>query len=277
MKSFKEHLQRKLDENVLDPINKTKSKELWSTSGNLLPDAKRTLLTNFYSWWDKFGFERKDIKKMLILGSITGFQYNEASDIDVNVVVNLSKEKISSVYKLLPGNVKIGKHPCNYYLTADEYDAGKADGVYNVVKDVWEKEVKKIDPKIDNSYVLEVTKFFMDGIDGRIAEYERDKKELDMFYQYLKDADLEVNKNDLEKSIAQKKGEIEADIQSLVIGYHVIKAFRWEAFVKDAKPIELQIQIKSPNLTLNNLIYKTLERFGYFDKLHSVLEKEGKL
>jgi len=277
MKSFKEHLQRKMNENVLDPINKTKSKEIWNTNEKLLPDVKRTILAALYSWWDKFGLERKDVKKVLILGSITGFQYNDASDVDVNVVANLSKEKISSIYKMLPGNVKIGKHPVNYYITADEFDAGRADGVYNIEKETWEKPVKKVDPKVDNNYVLEVAKFFMDGIDARIAEYERDKKDVSTYKDYLKNNDLELNKEEIEKAIIQKENEVKADVSALEVGHHVIKAFRWEAFEKDAHPYELSITIKSPNLTLNNLIYKTLEKYGYLERLDTIMKKEGKL
>ena len=46
------------------------------------------------------------------------------------------------------------------------------------------------------------------------------------------------------------------------------RAFRQEAFADDYESdFLITIDIQGPNESLNNVVYKILEKFGYFDKI----------
>ena len=110
----------------------------------------------------------------------------------------------------------------------------------------------------------------MDGFDLRIAEYERDVKELQLLEEYLKDESLETDKNEIEKRVILKKEEIMADLDSIKIGFHLLKAFRHEVFKGEETDFLIDIKTTHPNKSINNIIYKLIERFGYFEKMEKI-------
>jgi hypothetical protein len=260
-----------MSESVLDPIHKELAKDVWVEDGERIkPKHRKYILETLEKWLKRMGVDAEP-KQISIIGSITTYQYTDSSDIDVNVVIDISDEKRKELIKLLPNEIPLPdtKHPVNYYLAADAGEnVKKKDSVYDLLNDKWIKKPKEEDVKIPYSYVLEIAKFFMDGMDDRIAEYERDKKELELYKAYLEDKSIKIDVDEIEQIIEIKEIEIRADLDAIYVALKMAKAFRGEAFEDDYEPNFL-ITIESTNrdYSVNNLVYKTIERFGYLEKL----------
>lgn len=268
-----------LSESVLDPVHNTLAKDVWNRNNKLKEKHRRYIIDTFNDWLDTMGVE-EDPKDIVIIGSITTYQYSKYSDIDVNVAMDLSDKKRSELLKYLPNgtNLPDTNHPVNYYLSKDAMENVEIQkSAYDVLNDKWLKEPKKEDVSFPYGYILEIAKFFMDGVDERIAEYERDKKELDLYKEYQKDEEIQMSETEVQKVIEQKRLEIKADLDALYVALKMVKSFRGKAFEEDYEPHFL-ISIESANrdFSVNNLVYKALERFGYLDKLKKYKEEREK-
>lgn len=269
-----------LNENVLDPINKTLNKDLFIDGKEVVKEkVKNFIIDNFLRWFEKMGFKKERVNNFYLIGSSIGYQYTDTSDIDVTVDTDLTEAEIEKVKTILPNNNFLlnTKHPVNYYLKTLKETEKDADVIYNLKNDKWLKKSKKETVEVSASYMLEITKFFMSGIQDRLAELERDKIELEIYKNYSPEK-IEISQKEIDTLISNKETEIKSDLDALYIAYHIIKGFRKEAF-KDGEPFEVLIDInmKNPNYSVNNLVYKTLERYGYLEKLEKAKEEREKL
>lgn len=276
-----------LNENALDPIQKTRCQDIF-----IAPDkdivkekVKYFILDTFLKWFKKMGYGKEKIKTMYLIGSSLGYQYTDTTDIDVHIEVDFSQEKADELGKLLPnGNILPDtKHPIQFYLTTNLKDVKNSDNAYDLIKDKWLQKSDKDNIQVPVSQILEISKFFMAGIEDRLAEYKRDKKELEIYKSYSTEKQ-EITQKELDDLINNKENEIKADLDALFVGYHVIRGLRKEVFVNGENNIDspdleylIDIQTKKPNYSISNLIYKTLERFGYLETLHDVMEERKKL
>ena len=265
-----------LTENALDPIEKTLSPDIFITGKEIIKEkVKNYLMDTFLRWFIKMGYDKKNIKSIYVIGSSVGYQYTEVSDLDVSVEVDLETEVVKKIWPLLPnGNIiPDTKHPANYYLTVDKSDVEQSDSAYDLQNDRWLKKPSKEKNNVPFSYLTEIAKFFTAGLQNRMAEYEQDKYELEMYKKYSPEKE-EFDKKEIDDLIAQKEIEIKADIDALRIAKHVIKAFRNEAFREDDPfEISIDIKVKKPNYSINNLVYKLLEGYGYFEKLSKIFDE----
>lgn len=260
----------KIFESILDPVNKKLSSDIFDENKVLKPEVKKAILNRMYIWWLKLGFEKEEIKNVIMIGSITGYQYADSSDIDVNIGVDLTDEEVSKYAKILPNGNLLGdtKHPINYYLANNLKNVKQADSAYDVLKDEWIKKANKENASIPYSYGFEIAKFFMDGFDNRILEYKRDKHELDIYKNYLNNEELEMNKEEIEKRISLKEEEVKADLDAIHIGHKLLSSFRHEAFDDGYEPdFLIKIETSQANRSINNIVYKIIEQFGYLEKL----------
>lgn len=268
----------KTNESVLDPIHDDLSDDVW-TNGKIQKKHRDYILNKLKTWLDKMDVE-KEPTKVVVVGSITSYQYADTSDIDVNVVIDISDNKRDELIEFLPNESLLPgtKHPVNYYISKDAEDnIEKRDSAYDLIKNEWIKKPEKSDIVIPYSYVLEIAKFFMDGIDDRVAEYERDKVELELYKEYQKRKDINIDKDRLSEEIAEKEMEIKADLDAIYTALKMVKAFRNKAFEEDYEPeFLIKIETKSPDFSINNLVYKTIERFGYLEKLNKYKELRKK-
>lgn len=266
-----------INESIFDYPKKSLCKDVWTGAEELKPAVKKEILSTLTKWLESNKIEKISIKGIYFIGSLTTFQYSESSDIDINIVTTLKKSKLDELYKELPnGNLLSGtKHQINFYLSNDTNGIDSSKTLYDLNKDKWVKRAKKSDVKIPFSYVLEIAKFFMDGVDLRIAEYERDKREIETYRKQLKDKENELDVTELQALITSKELELEGDLDAVYVAYHMIKAFRKEGFSgpKEDRP-EFLIKIESddPNYSVNNLVYKEIERFDYFKKLNKYID-----
>lgn len=278
MKNFKDFLTT---ESILDPVKDTLAPEIWMSNGKLKPSVKSFIVKRIEVWLQ--GMTSKKLKGVYILGSITGYQYGPDTDIDTNIVVDISDERLKELTKLLPNghNVPGTDHPVNYYmvnnLKADWYE--NADGIYDVVNDKWirkqdKKEITKADTATNFKAVSEIARFFIIGIDAAISEYNMDVASYKTFKNYYEDTNDKIEKEDLKENMMQKLFEITADIDGILIAHHMVHSLRKEVFAgKHQVEIKTEIKAKNTNMSINNLIYKYMEKLDYFDKIAKIEDK----
>ena len=269
-----------LFESILDPVTQTRCKDLFIGPDYqvLQTKVKNQILDPIYKWLEKMGYPYEEhVRSIHIIGSSVGWQYTNTSDIDVSIETDIDPAKIKQIWKLLPNGQLLKEHPVNYYLTSDLKDVSESENAYDVLKDVWVKKQNKedIEKRVPFSYIMEITKFFLSGVDDRIQEYEADKVELDYLNSVSKDDG--VDDQEKQKLIAQKETELKADLDSIYIAHLMLKGFRNQAF-RDGHAADLIIDIKSKgNSSINNTIYKMVEKMGYFEKLEKYEKEREKL
>lgn len=280
-----------VNESVLDPIQKTRCKDLFIGPDykTIKTKVKNQILDTLYKWLKKMGFDYEEvIKDIYIEGSSVGFQYTDTADIDVSVYTNIPDEKINNLWNILPNgkNVEGTTMPINYYLMRQgSKNLNTTDNCYDLLNDKWIKEQKleEVSKSAPFSYVMEIAKFFISGINNRIQEYETDNTEL----EYIKDlTEAEIKEEEKKKMISEKEEEIKSDLDAIYVGHCMLKAMRHQAFGKKEKNEpgwypHLIIDIKQdeqddPNHSISNLIYKVVEKMGFDKKLEEYEEKRKK-
>jgi predicted nucleotidyltransferase len=270
-----------ISESLLDPIQKDLCPDLWNNQDQLKKEVKDFIMSNFEKW-QKVIKRELEVKSITIMGSLATYQYSESSDLDVHIEVELSDKEINEIFPTLPKITLLKtKHPVEYFLTKDYDNVEKSEVAYDLLKDKWVKKPKKTNVSIPYTYIIEIAKFFMAGIEDRAAQYERDKVELSLYKSYLEDEEMQSDKERFQKAIEQKEADIRADLDALFVARHLCKAFRHEAYEKKDNTYMPDFYIKfetsNPNLSINNLVYKMLDKFGYLDRLNKYADIRAKL
>lgn len=251
-------------ESVLDYVKVTLDPGIWDLqSGKLKREVRDQILNTLVKETMKAGVDFDEKWKVYVIGSITGKQYLPTSDIDVTVVVGekLSDDDLKKLAEHFVRNVNGRKavetlHPINYYFRRESYFRA-VDGAYDVVRDSWvvvPQPTKPFDPE----------KLFRDQfiIGKRVVGMI-----MQVYEELLRDlTDLEelktVRDGFYDKKYWQKSMEVWYDLIVLAQMYRQVHKARKEAFEKE---------IGDPQRSLENIVYKFLERYGYLDKLHKVL------
>jgi len=258
-----------MKESVLDPIHQELSPDLWHKNKKIKATVKKFIIDKLNEWLSLY--TKKKPKKIYIAGSMTGYQYTDYSDIDVNVIIDLPDDKIKHLASLLPnGELLPGtQHPVNYYIT-NTFKLSKSGSVYDLLNNRWVVRPQKQNTNIHYKAVLEITLSWMRKIDLDINELKRDVMEYKLYHHFYNEKDLELDRDEIEQYLQQKKSEIQSDIDTIHITYYLIKKFRKEPFEKEDYKFDFLTQEDEidANYTINNLIYKTLERFGYLEIMH---------
>jgi len=273
-------LRNFLNESILDSVKDKLSPDLWATDSKLKPSAKSFIVSRLKSWLKTVS--SKEIQHLFLLGSMSGYQYSPDADVDVNFVIDISDDRLKELSKILPNghNLPGTQHPVNYYISNKVKEEWKKSGpVYDILKERWiSKPSKKdaINPYTNYRAVSEVSRFFINAVESSISEFNADVANYQAYISFLEDAQ-ESEKDEIQDKINQKLYEIVADIDAVDIAYHMVYALRKEAFETN-KPINIktEIKIKDANTSINNLIYKYLEKLGYFDKIHDILDSREK-
>jgi hypothetical protein len=275
-----------LSESILDPIKSQLSSDLWTKENKLKPSIKTLIIKRLENWL-KTKINKK-IKHMFILGSIAGYQYNNSSDIDVNFVIDVNDERLKEIAESMMAELNEKKlpgtgHPINYFVSNKIEPAWKnADNVYDVLNNKWivKPSVQKQETVITNyRAVIEIARFFMSGLNSIISEYKADVANYEIYIDYLKNIKDEKDRKELERLSDFKLHEIISDIDSVKIAKHLIKGFRKEAFKEEEGAFEISTKIEvfdNANNSINNLIYKYLEKLGYFEETKKILDEEEK-
>lgn len=266
--------QEILRESILDTPQKELCKELFRNK-KMIPLVRKKILDTFEKWKIKF-INDAEIKDIFLLGSSTTYQYNETSDVDVNIITNLSYDKVHAIYALLPKGFLIGKHPVNYYLSINTEDVDRSTTLYDIKNDKWVRKPTYEKTVVPEDYALEIARFFMDGVDLRIAELERDKKDLEKLKNIKSNQKSVIYTGKIDEDIAKKEQEIKADYDAIGVAHYLLRSFRYEGF-SDEVGYTFKIEIKNkinPNFSMNNVVYKILDKYGYIDRLKDLEDKE---
>lgn len=274
MKNLKDYL----NESVLDSIKDKLSPDLWSNN-KIKPSAKSFIINRLKTWLKTV--YSKEVQNIFLLGSMAGYQYSPDADIDINFVIDVSKDRIWEIVKLLPNghNLPNTNHPINYYAANEIKKEWKTSGpLYDMLKEKWvikpEKESKK-DTIQNYRAISEIGRFFITSAEAVIAEFNTDVANYEAYASYLQTAD-EHEEKDVTQLMRQKLYEIIADIDSVLILKHMVMALRREAFSDSPFEITTEIKIKDSNTSINNLIYKYLEKLGYFERMGKILDSRDK-
>jgi len=178
------------------------------------------------------------VTDIIMIGSLTNYNWSKFSDIDLHVVVNYSQfpENTKDLYVEFFDLKKIifnQKHNLKMFgydvecFVQDENEVTFSSGVYSVLYDMWVNEPKKEDMKnIDKELIKEKAKQWMRIIDGVVDNI---------------------------------KDETPDEIKTIVKTYkEKLKKFR-----------NCGLQ-KGGEMSLENLVFKLLRRNGYIEKLYNL-------
>ena len=268
---------KSLTESELDPVNKTRCRDLFDENEVLLPNVKAYILELL----EKFKKECQypfEVKKLFLIGSSTGYQYTLTSDIDVTVESTLTEEQIKDAYNLLPHNVLLPgtNRPINFFCMPDDKTLKEedAENIYDVLNDTWIKKSEKNKVVLPYQYIKDLSRFFIDGAELALSRYRQDKQEIEI-YRGMDVEKHEITQEEKIEKISQKLVDLRNDIDALRLIHHIIYSFRGEGFSGQLFRVNIELANKGdPRYSPNNLVYKMIDRFGYLEKL-KVTAKEG--
>jgi hypothetical protein len=215
-----------------------------------------------------------------VVGSITGFQYGEDADIDVNVCVDMEglaartgfdeedlrhalvRNILAEQGQLLPGTA----HPVNPYLNVG-HEPPPADGIYDLAADKWIKIPERGDPSWDPyekmGEALDRAERLAEKIDAKWGLANR-------AFEAMKTFEGTAHEHQIRFMRAMKS--LKRILQTVMDERHAA----FDRIVRDDPEGPV-------NLTPENIVYKALEHWGELDRLHRAsaylhdYEKTGQL
>lgn len=270
----KEVFDQVLSESVFDPIQTTRSPELWDENEKMKPEAKEQIMKVIEGWKEQMNIPFS-ITKITMIGSMTGFQYNKNSDIDINIWTDLSDGKgIWVLRKNLPsGNFIEGTHHEIALWVGEAGESAAVDmkrfeNVYNLLTDEWEKKTEKNDIKVPYPYVMELSKFFMNSFDLTLSQADRNISEMKVFLDYNPERQ-DITGKEKVKLITDKLVDLRADMDSLKMGKHILRSFMVEGYEDMPFKVSINYQHEDPRYSMNSMVYKMCDTFGYIEKVSS--------
>jgi hypothetical protein len=260
-------------ESVLDPIQNKRSEGLFGNDELLKLEVLEFIKKTSGDWMQQLDIKFK-VVEMNGIGSSMGFQYRDNSDVDVNIFTDLDAGNLAKVRKLLPnGNIIPGtKHPLNFWIgnIAEKKDKN-FEGIYDILSNSWVRKPEKSSHEFPFPYILELSKFFMNAFDLSLSQYERDKGEINI-YRELSPEKQQISQKEIDETISRKLVDLKADLDMVRMGKHILNSFMREGY---EFPFKVNIEYKSddPRYSVNSLVYKMVERYGYQEKLTKAIEE----
>ena len=269
----------RMNENILDPIKNELTSELWNKERKLKKSVKvhilKMLETILKSITDK------KPTAVMIHGSLTGYQYMKTSDLDVMFVIDMTDEEIKEMRSMLPRDMILPgtQHPLNWY-GGNTLEINRADEVrYDVLRDRWivkPKELAANTPAAQiTSYriVIEMSRFFLAGLDSLITEYNADKMAYKKYSEYMSIAKNDEDKKALAELLKFKLEEIISDIDGIRLARHLLKTLRTEGYTDEPFEINTKIEIMDKDFNVANVIFKYIEEMGYFESTQKIVDE----
>ena len=280
---FVQITKENLNESIIDLPRKDYSKTIFDNYDTEEPKLKKSR--------DKMIDDQvKEVKKIApiikyrLIGSILTKRYRKDADLDINVLFDVPESEREEMIETLRAEVRRvnGKnvpgtvHPVNYFVIVDREVYKKAnvmaDDVYDIVHDRFEKRSKPKPFDIDD--YMDEFKAKVQKIDIAKGEYKRDLVDYKELIE-LDDDDIENLKGKLEGKVK----ELEDDINNLIDIKDDSLEKRRDAFTADMTPDQIK-KYGVRNRLPNNVIYKMLEKYYYFEfinKLKDVIGDDRKL
>jgi len=222
-----------------EPKKELNSK-IWDKKGDsytMDPKVREKLLETSNIFIDFLGVDVL-ISDIIMIGSLTNYNWSKFSDIDLHIVVNYSQfpENAKDLYveffdlkKVVfnqKHNIKMFGYDVECFVQ-DENQVAFSSGVYSLLYDEWVNKPQKISMEtIDKELIREKSKQWMRIIDGVIENIQ------------------DENPDDVKEIVKKYKEKL--------------KNFRNCGLEKDGE------------MSLENLIFKLLRRNGYIEKLYNI-------
>ena len=214
--------------------------KIWEKKGSeykMNPKVREKLLEVTNLFIDSLGIDII-MTDIIMIGSLTNYNWSKFSDIDLHVVLNYSQfpDNTKDLYVEYFDLKKIifnQKHDIKMFgydvecFVQDETETTFSSGIYSVLFDMWVNEPEKVSTKsVDKKLVKEKSKQWMRIIDGVVDNI---------------------------------KDEGPDEIKSIVKKYkEKLKKFRNCGLEKDGE------------MSVENLVFKLLRRNGYIEKLYDI-------
>lgn len=270
----------KLQASILDYPKPGLEPKVWQYDGALQPQVKEQILNKLNKFVESQGHTLQSIvNKIYIVGSLTSYQYNKYTDLDIHSFINLQnmlgvfKGNEEELTELIDKNwrktlnkaeaetIEGTQHPLEFYFEIPEdLNVSPADGVYDLLNDKWIKEPRTIDIDFDVEKIypeiINNAKNLAKELDINFGELKRNVTDAEMLQEmisFLSEEQKELFKNRLNTKVE----EIDEVISKLIKVEQGISDQRHEDYAWD-----------SPG----NIIFKYLQRFSYINLL-KLLEK----
>lgn len=250
---------------ILSPVRESLDEKIWD-GDHLKPEVSEFCLSVIEDYLKNFMAEEEipvHLRRVILIGSITGYQYDEDADLDANVFVdldtlsdNLGLEKELLIYEMrsklkeVNGELYPGtSHPVNLFLSTEE-GYPPADGIYDMFTDEWIKKPGhpgEIDPYSNLKDAIDRAEQLAEKIDSKWGAAQRTKQEIDRYPQ----------------SAPQIKRQYIRYLKSLKRILDNVVNERRETFDLARKQ-----EIDPPQASVPNVVYKYLEYNGLLDHLH---------
>lgn len=265
-----------INESVLDPVQKTRCREIFDENDKMRPEVKKFIIDTFMDWKKNLDVDFP-ISGIYLIGSSASFQYTETSDVDITILSDkFDEDKYWEIVRMLPNgnNIPNTEKPINYFIQ-DNFQERLAENIYDIQNDKWIKQSSPDDVQIPHSYILELAKFFMNAVDLTLSEYERDKIAY-LEYKALDPEKVDISEEERLDAMNSKLEELKSDLDSIRIGNHLIRGFVHDAYNDEENYFKISIELPNksmaPQKSVNNLVYKTLEKYGYREKIDNFIK-----
>lgn len=269
-----------INESVLDPIRKNRSTELFSAPTINRPTIKEEIRQFILNLANKFVDETQipDLKitEMFMIGSMLGYQYNETSDIDIDMRLNIKKSEFNK-WLIVPKLCYIPntQHPINFFLlfTDDKpYNYDNCENAYDILNNSRIKFSDKVSKEIPYLYVRGISEFIIDGISLQLERTRRDLSDLQKYIK-LNPETTEISEKERDDAISNKINELIIDKDSINLAHNMLFRLNNDGF--ENKPISISIEYTAEDkrYSMNNLIYKYLDEFKYYEKMTNLIKE----
>lgn len=257
-------------ESVLDAPKDELNPNIWENN-KLKANVKKQIFDIIKEYLN--GYE---IVQILLIGSNTGYQYNDETDVDIHIQVNdVSADELNDIYDGIPQvNVEGTDNPLQFYIHSDDEFGGKSGkgSYYDLMNDEWIEEPVKENESIPYTYIIEIAKTFMSGFDNRMMEYDSDVMEQQLYKDYVGSITDEKEKQKVVSRIEFLDDEIKADLDAIYTLYTMLYEYRRTGYDTESN-YDYLIVSGMGNKAIQNMVYKILEKFGYKKKVGQYLQK----
>lgn len=265
---------------VISPVRDALSPHVWEGEEAFRPDAKEFILDQLDHALSGYEGYLEHVKRVYIIGSITGLQYDDDADVDCNIYIDVEAFAMEmgvdaealrhsireALIKNNGTNLPDSDHPVNYFLATDD-TMPPALGIYDLLEDYWIKRPENDYPEDFDPYnalkdAMERAETVMERIDRRWGSAVRSEKALQQY------------------GTPEHKRRMLRDLKALKTIYTNLKEERQELFTVAKKN---DLDNREVQLGTANVVYKAVEFQGYMDKLISAaqylsqMEGEGAL
>lgn len=267
-----------LQESMLDPVNKTRCREIFDENDIMKPEVVNYIKKSFELWYEQLNPDMKifNVDHYAAIGSSTGFQYTDTSDVDIQVIISMKDghdfSETRKLISILPnGNDLPGtKHPVNYFFIDinNPTDFEKVENFYNIETKIWEKKQEAGVNNVPLLYVREIARLFTDSLDLMLGRFNRDLEYLNEALKYNPEVQ-DISENEKAEAVDKCITQLKSDVDSMRLADKLIHGFRLEAY-DDKNFFHISINYmddNDPRKSMNEAIYKTLDKFQYREKL----------